>query len=122
MKTIKYLMTGLGIGFICTTFFMLLFMGFNEVTTQILAWFIASGAYGVSTIIFDNHKLPMLLKCVIHYFITLSITAVVILVFYRSYAITVVITFTITYIIIFFVMHQIEKRNIKKMNEKLKNS
>ena len=120
MKTIKYLMVGLGIGFICTTFAMLLSMGLNEITTQILAWFLASGAYGVSAIIFDNSKLSLLLKCIIHYLISLSITGIVIFILYRPYAISVAISFTISYFIIFFVMRQIEKRNIKMLNDKLK--
>ncbi len=120
MKTIKYLIIGLGIGFICTTFFMLLFMGFNIVTTQIFAWFIASGIYGVSAMIFENQKLSILFKCIIHYFIALSVTSVITLMFYKPYAISVAISFTIAYSVIFFIMWQVEKYNIKKMNEKLK--
>ncbi len=120
MKIMKYLIAGTGIGFICTTFFMIMFIGFNPLTAQILAWLIASAIYGLSTMIFDNQKLRFFYKIIIHYIIALSVTLCIIYLFYQPYVISVLISFTITYIIVLYAVWQIEKNNIKKLNEKLK--
>ena len=95
MKTLKYLITALGIGFICTTFSQSLFSGFNEITTQTLAWFIASAIYGISSMLFENQKLSTLFKCIIQYAIALSVTIVTTLLFYKPYVISVILSFSL---------------------------
>lgn len=119
MKITKSLITGLGIGFICTTFFMILFMGFNEFTLQMLVWLIASGIYGVSSLIFDNEKVSVILKYIIHYLISLSVTIIIAFLLYKPYVSYVAISFNIAYFIIIFILWQIDKKNVKKINEKL---
>lgn len=119
MKITKSLITGLGIGFICTTFFMILFMGFNEFTLQMLVWLIASGIYGVSSLIFDNENISVILKYIIHYLISLSVTIIIAFLLYKPYIPYVAISFNITYFIIIFILWQIDKKNVKKINEKL---
>lgn len=119
MKITKSLITGLGIGFICTTFFMILFMGFNEFTLQMLVWLIASGIYGVSSLIFDNENISVILKYIIHYIISLSVTIIIAFLLYKPYVSYVAISFNIAYFIIIFILWQIDKKNVKKINEKL---
>ncbi len=119
MKKLNYLITGLGIGFIFTTFFMLLFIGFNEITTQVLGWFIASGIYGLIGMIYENQKISLAVQNIIHFSVCLSTTLVMVMMFYKEYTATVIVSFVITYIIIFTAMWQIEKRKIQEMNEKL---
>ena len=120
MKLLKCVVVGLGIGFICTMLSLLLFMGINEVTLQLLAWFIASAIYGGSTVIFDCKRMSKLLKGVLHFAILACVTAVVTMLFYREYVWTVIGCFTAYYLIVCGIMCAIEKHNIKKINEKLK--
>ncbi len=119
MKIAKNLIIGFGIGFIFTTFFMISFIGFNDITLQVLAWFIASGIYGVASLVYENETLSLAVKNIIHFAVCLTTTLVNVMIFYKEYAVMVITCFVITYIIIFAVMWQIEKREIQKVNEKL---
>ncbi len=119
MKAIKYIFTGLGFGFLCTTLTMASIMGLNDITVQTLAWMIASGFYGLVSIIFENEKLSMLVKNIIHYALCLLVTLVLIIMFYKEYMLIVFISFTIMYIIINLIMTHFVKKDIEEMNKKL---
>ncbi len=99
---------------------MVTFIGINEITAQILAWFIASSLYGISSLIYKNRKMGLIPTTVIHFFICLGITSVNLYLFYREYMISVVISFTLFYVIIYIVMWLAERHQVKKLNEKLK--
>ncbi len=120
MKLIKYIFIGLAFGFICTTFFMCLAIGFNDLTTQILAWMLASCFYGGVSMIFENESLSMLTKNIIHYGVCSLVTLVVMMLFYKEIMLAVFLSFTITYIIINILVTYYINKDIQKLNEKLK--
>ncbi len=120
MKVMKFLITGFGIGYICTTVLMLSFIGLNETTTQVLIWFIASGIFGVSSMIFEIEKLSILTKAGIHIIICLFVVISIGYYYYKEYLITVVLSFVVMYVIIFAIIGLIERNEIKKLNQKLK--
>ncbi len=119
MKILKYTMTGFGVGFIFTAFFMLLFMGANEITTQVFAWLIASGFFGIVSMIFENEKLNLKTQTIIHYLMCLLVATVMMILFYKDYLLSFIISFTLTYLIIYLVMFYIETQKIKEINKKL---
>ncbi len=120
MKLLKFVSAGLSIGFVFTTFFCLLFIGFNEITTQILAWFFASVFYGLFTLIFEIKTLKLMHASLLHYGLCLTVTGVNIYLFYRDYLGSVLLSFTLSYLVIYLVMWQVEKQKIKKLNLKLR--
>ncbi len=119
MKVIKYLSVGLSIGFVCTTMFAVLFMGLNDMTKQILAWFIASALYGLSSMLFEIKTLKTLCISIVHYVLCLTITGINIYLFYQEYFAVVLISFTVIYIIIFIVMWLVDIRVTVGINKKL---
>ncbi len=119
MKILNHLVVGLGIGFVFTTAMSTIFMGINEVTIQFIAWAIASGLFGLSALVFENNKRSLLASSAIHYVLCLIIAGVNIYLFYREYILTAFISFTITYLIIYIVMWQMQKNEVKHINAKL---
>ncbi len=119
MKLLQHLGVGLSIGFVLTTAFSVTFMGLNEFTAQVLAWFIASALYGVSSMIFKIRSIKYLYISIIHYLICLGITGVNVYLFYQDYLISVLISFSISYFIIYIIMWLIEKHNLALINKKL---
>ncbi len=119
MKITRYIAIGLGFGFTITTFFLVFIYGLNEITSQLLGWYIASALYGISSMIFENKKLKPIVISIISYLCCLSITGVMIAIFYREYLLAVLTSFTVLYVLIYIIMFFIEKNSIKKTNEKL---
>ncbi len=119
MKVLKQMGIGLAIGFVLTIFFMTIHTGFNEFTIPMIAWAIASMLFGVSALVYQIKKLKLIQAFIIHFLCCLVIVGVNIFLFYNEYLVPVLISFAITYIVIYVIMYLIEKREIKKMNEKL---
>ncbi len=119
MKVFNSLMIGLGFGFVFTVLFMVMFTGFDEVTSQLLAWCIASAVFGISALVFESQKLKLIQQASIHFTICLLVTITNGFIFYREYLVIVAITFTITYIIIFVISWLLDKQRLKSINEKL---
>ena len=119
MNHLKNATIGLAIGFICVTIFTTIYTGINEGTKQLIVWGIASLLYGLSAVVFEIEKLNTLTKVIIHFCIALSITSSIAFFLYKSELISVIIGFIIAYIIIYVVMWQVEKYNIKQLNNKI---
>lgn len=119
MKVLRYLTIGLAIGFVCTVFFMIVFIGINELTIQLLVWLLASAGFGLASMIFENEKLSYLAKNVIHFITSLAIVSTISLCLYRDLMVSVILCFVLAYIVIYFVMGMIDKYEVKKINEKL---
>ncbi len=120
MKTIKYISTGLAFGFICTVLFSITFLGLNEITSQYLAWLIASALYGMSSMIFEIKSLNQLCISAIHYLACLAITSINVYIFYTEYLVSVFICFTLSYILIYIIMWLVAKRQTEDLNNALK--
>ncbi len=119
MKGLKYASIGLAIGFVLTTMYMILFVGLNSITTQLLGWVIASAIFGVSSIIFEGESRMPLVNGIIHYGICLVVILVMTYIFYIDYILYIFISYSISYLVIYLIIWYVEKSNVKRINQKL---
>lgn len=119
MSGIKSITIGLAIGFVMTTFFVTVFNGFNEITTQLIAWCIASALYGLTAMIMRLSEKNILLVSTLHFLACFAITLVMAILFYKEVLIYVIGYFIISYIVIMLSIIISDKIKTKKINEKL---
>lgn len=123
MQVLKNIITGLGIGFVCTVFSVVLFMGVNEITVQLLAWCVASAIYGVSATLFQIERIPRLYITIVHYLICLVTTLTVLLRVIETpvaYLFGIWGYFTAMYAVIYIVCALIAKKQVQEINEHLR--
>ncbi len=118
-KLFNYMVTGLGFGFTCTIIGLVWNVGFNEITTQLVVWYVASLLYGVSAMIYEIESMSLFKQTIVHYIICLSITLVVLFMLYRDYMFSALIIFTIAYIAIYIKMWMINRYDASKINDAL---
>ena len=74
-KFLLYLERGLAIGFLVTTFCLLVNTGANETMRQVLVWMIASALYGVISLLFEIDSLPLPAATALHLLLCTAVTS-----------------------------------------------
>ncbi len=117
MKVMAYIKTGIAIGFVMTVFFLFVFGATSITISNLFAWLLASIGYGVTSMIYENRSVKH--ACILHYFACLTITAIMSVLYYQEYVTIVVLSFTVSYFVIAYILFQIDKKNVSKINSKL---
>ena len=125
-----YIMTGLAIGWICTTIFLLTAKAENvtghEMALQFAIWLFASAGYGLASIVYDIFDLTFAKATALHFLISLFITLAASIVagyielneWYMFFA-NIFPLFAMIYIIITVSIIIISRADARKINRKL---
>ena len=125
-----YIITGLAIGWICTTIFLLKAKAENvtghEMAIQYTIWLFASAGYGAASIVYDIFDITFVKATAIHFLICLVITFAATLIAgyiglneWYTFFINIFPLFAIIYIIITVVIFTTARLDAKKINKRL---
>ena len=125
-----YIMTGLAIGWICTTIFLLTAKAENvtghEMAIQFTIWLFASAGYGAVSVVYDIFDLTFVKATAVHFLMCMFITLIAALVagyielneWYMFFA-SVFPLFAIIYILITVLIIVTARADAKKINKRL---
>lgn len=129
-KLRRYIMTGLAIGWICTTVFLLSAKAENvtghEMAVQFAIWLFASAGYGAVSVVYDIFDLTFIKSTIIHFIMCIIITFATTIIagyielyeWYMFFA-RIFPLFAIIYIIITVVILTTARLDAKKINKRL---
>lgn len=131
-KIRKYVMTGLAIGWVCTTICLITAKAENvtghEMAVQFAIWLFASAGYGLASIVYDIFDLTFTKATAVHFLISMLITLVATIVagyielneWYIFFA-RIFPVFAAIYIIITVLILITARADAKKINKRLNN-